>query len=744
MEYVYTKIDRGDFRSKLKEVSKRTINNSFGVSFIIKNRELSVYTISPHSAGIRGEIEAPIELGAFESHDAGLLNPSFFTLSTTRTQGLDYYLANLSKFCLPNERIVVQLIVKKMPGTLWREELLDMYTSYLRGNDNPFSLSMGRRLQEGVIELLGSLGNFENSKEYISEVEDKILDTGYEFKMVVGVMSKEPHDIIQRIKDALSKYNSYNSIGLYKTRTHDSKNILEIKKNIITRRPTKNILSERELFTLLSGSEKEVIKEVLSTSQNMGTKRQEFDFLPRHPRPQKSMNEIDKITLISQLSESLKRVGIISTARLYDSDVAEGIRLILVQFAIPKGKSLTHIEKKSRDIQAALGVRSLSVEQGDRADTVKIILPNDSPSVVGLREIVELDSFSKFSRKESLPFIVGVDEIGDPIYLSLSKLIHLLVAGTTGSGKSVFINSLLTTLLATHAPEELQMVMIDPKMVELQQYKGMPHVRDVITDMSQAEIALSGLVDEMETRYKELQRIGVKNIDLYNQSDKKDKIMPRLVCVIDEYADLKDSNSDVEKYIGRLGQKARASGIHMVIATQRPSKEVISGRIKSVIPNAISFNLNNNTDYKTVFGTGIGNVTLLGRGDGIMKIEGYKKHLQRFQSCMVSVDEMEEERVYKRLAEKVGGFKREESEVRMIEMESETKEPSQLEELKRLIATTSETRMSHLRSKMGIRMESLGELVKELVNEGWLTRYEQRNKGYELTASKEELDRWKG
>lgn len=757
MEYVYSKVNRKDLRDRLIEVSQKSINNSFGMFFSLRGGDMQVYSISPPSAGIRGET-APIESGVFETYEICLSDTSFLTLNTEVNRGLDYHLSNLSKFMLPNEKIVIQIAARKLLGNGWREELLDMYSSYLRGNDSPLTSSIGRKVQEKAIGILGRLGNFELSKEYVDDVEDKILDTGYEFRIMMGILSREPSEIAERVVSALRVYDSYNSLRPHKIKHDIYSRGFDIKRGLLTSNTSRSILSEKELLTLLVGSEVDATDSLtIEIPETVDEERSEFDFLPEVKRPRETMHEMDKINLISQIAGALKEVGVLSVARLYNEKVIEGVRLIVVQFDVPKGKNFSDIQKKRKDIQVALGIHSLSIEQGDSPGTVKFSIPNDKSTVIGLRELIESESFKKFRSKNDLAFVVGADETSNPIYLSLTKLVHLLVAGTTGSGKSVFINSLATALISTNSPDELQLIMIDPKMVELQHYKGLPHVRDVITDMNKAERALGKLVVEMDRRYEEFQRIGVKNIELYNESKKKDELMPYLVCIIDEYADLKDTNPEVEGYIGRLGQKARAAGIHMVIATQRPDVKVISGKIKAVIPNAISFSLNNNRDYQTVFGAGIGDVTLLGRGDGMMRIEGYEKHLQRFQSCIISPDESEEEKVYKRLAERFGVKKEEklvvlddveektvEEEVSAVEeTEIEQAEDSPLDELKKIIARTKETRMTPLRKELGGRMERLQELMQELVDEGWLMRHENRSKGYELVAEEDELKKWR-
>jgi S-DNA-T family DNA segregation ATPase FtsK/SpoIIIE len=243
----------------------------------------------------------------------------------------------------------------------------------------------------------------------------------------------------------------------------------------------------------------------------------------------------------------------------------------------------------------------------------------------------------------------------------------------------------------------------------------------------------------MENRYRLFKGAGVKNITLYNE--KATKKMPYIVCVIDEYADLKDMFKEVETHLGRLGQKARASGIHLVIATQRPSADILSSRIKAVIPSAISFNLKNNKDYMTVFGKGINNLTLLGQGDGVMKIEGQAKEFQRFQSPILAPNESEEPEVYQRIKDYLSsGVVEKES---LSVKESQEEEPNELYRLKQIIAETRETRVEPLRKELGIKNTRMKDLMTQLVKEGWLVKHPDKTRGYELVASNDVLSEWK-
>jgi len=346
--------------------------------------------------------------------------------------------------------------------------------------------------------------------------------------------------------------------------------------------------------------------------------------------------------------------------------------------------------------------------------------------------MLEKEEYQEFTKKYPLSFPIGLSDINEPLYLSLTKLVHLLISGTTGSGKSVFMNSIITSLLINHTPDELNMILIDPKMVELGEYKGFPHVSEVITDMEKACKTLETMTIKMDERYEQFAEIGVKTIEGYNK--KSNNKMQYVVCVVDEFSDLIMQDPNVEDFVIRLGQKARAAGVHLVIATQRPDAETVTNKIKANIQNRISFNLGNNTDYKTVFNKGIPYI-LLGHGDGVCRIEANTKEFQRFQSAIIDPDDNKVEKFLKQLKEYYKGYEK-----NTIEVKEEVKP---IDQLKKIIATTGETRVGELQKKMNMRNSTLQQLMSDLVEEEWLLKHKSKAKGYELIAPKEELDKYK-
>lgn len=288
---------------------------------------------------------------------------------------------------------------------------------------------------------------------------------------------------------------------------------------------------------------------------------------------------------------------------------------------------------------ATSGVRIEAPIPGKSA--IGIEVPNQETSVVFIRELLDSELFKNSSSK--LAFAVGKDIAGKVLVTDIAKMPHMLIAGATGSGKSVCINSLIASILYKSTPEEVRLILIDPKVVELSIYNGIPHLLiPVVTDPKKAAGALNWTVQEMNERYKKFAECNVRDIDRYNELffNESDKKMPKIVVIIDELADLMMvSPREVEDTICRLAQMARAAGIHLVVATQRPSVDVITGVIKANIPSRIAFAVSSQMDSRTILDMG-GAEKLLGRGDMLFYPVGASKPL-RVQGAFISDKEVE-------------------------------------------------------------------------------------------------------
>ena len=274
---------------------------------------------------------------------------------------------------------------------------------------------------------------------------------------------------------------------------------------------------------------------------------------------------------------------------------------------------------------------------------VGIEIPNKKSSIVRLRDLLET---ADFEGSKSKTFVcIGRDVAGQPVFGDLAKMPHLLIAGATGMGKSVCINSLLISVLYKARPDEVKLIMIDPKQVEFTMYNGIPHLLvPVVSDPKQAAGALMWAVEEMDRRFDTMKAFAVRNVDAYNEKVEKDRSLgeplSKIIIVIDEFADLMLQVKDpVESLVMRIAQKARAAGIHLVIGTQRPSVNVITGVIKANVPSRISCKVMSNVDSKTVLDSG-GAEKLLDKGDSLYAPSGSPKP-HRVQCAFVADGEVE-------------------------------------------------------------------------------------------------------
>ena len=273
---------------------------------------------------------------------------------------------------------------------------------------------------------------------------------------------------------------------------------------------------------------------------------------------------------------------------------------------------------REKDMALALKTPYLRIEAPVPGEAlVGLEVPSPSPSKVHLREVIETPSYSRLVSKGGLPIALGQDTGGAPVVLDLASLPHMLIAGATGSGKSVCINSIVASFLLTKTPEELRILMVDPKRVELTPFNGIPHlVGPVIVDAEEVNTALRGLIREMLARYKLMEEIGARNIEGYNNRAKEK--MPFLVLIVDELADLMMVGGfEVEQNLVRLAQLGRATGIHLVLATQRPSVNVVTGLLKANVPARAAFAVASQVDSRVILDA-VGAEKLLGKGDMLL------------------------------------------------------------------------------------------------------------------------------
>ena len=341
-------------------------------------------------------------------------------------------------------------------------------------------------------------------------------------------------------------------------------------------------------------------------------------------------NFLEKILLDFGVSGNIKKIS-------------HGPVVTLNEFEPAAGVKVSKIINLSDDIARNTSSESARIATIPGSNTVGIELPNETRENVYLSEILSHPDFKK--KENRLPIALGKNISGEPLIRDLTSMPHLLIAGTTGSGKSVCINTIILSLLYRHTPDKCKFILIDPKMLELSTYEGVPHLLcPVITEAKKAASILGWVVKEMESRYRLMTKVGVRNIDTYNSKHKLP--MPYIVVVVDEMSDLMlVAGKEIENYIQKLSQMARAAGIHIIMATQRPSVDVITGTIKANFPTRISFQVTSKIDSRTILGEQ-GAEQLLGKGDMLYMSSANK--IIRIHAPFVSDTEIEKVNIFLR------------------------------------------------------------------------------------------------
>ena len=392
------------------------------------------------------------------------------------------------------------------------------------------------------------------------------------------------------------------------------------------------IKREKEMEENLKKAENAVLNP--SEGYNELLKKSIEEIFKIKPMDMEKKFEIEKsiIDNVNHLENVLKQFGIDAKVVNYEY----GPTITRYEITIPAGIKVSKVTSLSDDIAMNLAAESIRIEAPiPGKNTIGIETPNKIKEPVHFSNIIQ----NKELEKGELNVILGKDIVGRDKIIDITKMPHLLIAGQTGSGKSVAVNTLIATLISKKSEKEVKFIMVDPKMVELMPYNDIPHLLvPVIIDPQQAAIALKWAVNEMENRYKQLMENGVRNIKSYNSLKYVEK-MPYIVIIIDELADLMMvASGSVEESIARIAQKARAVGIHLVVATQRPSTDVITGMIKANLPSRISFALRSQIDSRTILDSA-GAEKLLGQGDMLLLENGSSK-LERIQGAFISDEEV--------------------------------------------------------------------------------------------------------
>ncbi|CAM3147184.1 DNA translocase FtsK [Paenibacillus lupini] len=429
----------------------------------------------------------------------------------------------------------------------------------------------------------------------------------------------------------------------------------------------------------------------------------------------------DAIDSKRKLEATLESFGV----RAKVLDVVRGPAVTRYEVQPATGVKVSRIVSLTDDIALALAAKDIRMEAPiPGKSAIGIEVPNMEVSVVTMREVMETTTFHNAPSKLSIAF--GRDISGQPIIGNLARMPHLLVAGATGSGKSVCINGIITSILYKAAPDEVKFLMVDPKMVELNVYNGIPHLlAPVVTDPRRAALALKKIVVEMEKRYELFSKSATRNIEGYNalMAENPKALLPYIVVIVDELADLMMvASNDVEDSIARLAQMARAAGIHLIIATQRPSVDVITGVIKANIPSRIAFGVSSQVDSRTILDM-VGAEKLLGRGDMLYLPVGMSKPI-RVQGAFLSDQEVEALVEYAR-----GQAEAEYKEDLVPEVEEESTDPSEIvdelyDQAVQIVVEAKQASVSLLQRRMRVGYTRAARLVDQMEARGIVGPYE--------------------
>ena len=462
--------------------------------------------------------------------------------------------------------------------------------------------------------------------------EDKFIkDINNKIKILDFMRNSEIKDNVDTLPEinihiseednTLDEYNVELFNNIKHSSTKHNKGITESEKNVVT----------KEIDTMLNTSKENSIK--IYTYPKL-------DLLNNNAKSKmKNEDKQDLFDNANKLEDTLMSFGV--EAKVLQ--VTKGPSVTRFEIQPSPGVKVSKIVNLQDDIALGLAASAVRMEAPiPGKSAIGIEVPNKKQTPVFLREVLDSKEFQESTKKIS--FALGKDITGTCIVGDLSEMPHMLIAGATGSGKSVCINSLIVSLLYKYSPDEIKLLMIDPKVVELSIYNGIPHLLiPVVTEPKKAAGALNWAVNEMDKRYELFTKYKVKNIKSYNQQVDKGFIsekLPYIVLIVDELADLMMTcPNDVEDYICRLAQKASAAGIHLIIATQRPSVDVITGVIKANIPSRISFAVSSGVDSRTILDQ-TGAEKLLGRGDMLYSPMGANKPL-RIQGAFISEEEVE-------------------------------------------------------------------------------------------------------
>lgn len=495
--------------------------------------------------------------------------------------------------------------------------------------------------------------------------------------------------------------------------------------------------------------EAEKTKEInkLNTKTSTPYKFPSPSLLSKNPNRASTADREELIRKSSLLKETLHTFGVDATV----DKISQGPAVTRYELIPPKGIPISKITKLDKDIELAMAAKSVRIEAPiPGTNRIGIELGNDTVSPVYFSEVLLTDKFRDF--KSKLAFGIGKDITGTVIVADIADMTHLLIAGATGAGKSVCINTLITSILYKATPDEVKLIMIDPKKVELSVYNGIPHLLiPVVSDVQKAAGALNWAIREMERRYDLLEKYGVRNIKGYNKLPDIEKL-PYIVIIVDELADLMmTTGKEVENAIVRLTQLARAAGMHLVIATQRPDANIVTGLIKANVPSRIAFKVAGSVNSKIILDA-TGADKLLGRGDMLLKTRAFDDKPLRIQGAFVTDEEVEaivnsiktdESHYDKSVIDEINRCVAEAHGEESGHSDSSDASDSLIDEAIKLVVTQQKASTSFIQRKFKIGYNRAARIIDELEERGIVGPDLGGTKGREVKLDKYQYNEWK-
>ena len=616
-----------------------------------------------------------------------IISVSIIILLDKTTQEIITICSDFIKEKIPNLSLSTSSIPTDVQET--KESLKDEVSEEVPSQavEEPLQQSFEDEIQETAVELL---------EEELLESQDE--DTPVKIKLIKAEKKVKKKE---EIKTETSEKS--NNIVELATKVKEQKNAVVVEE----------LEENKKLLATIETGKVEKPKNFTLPSVN---------FLQKPKASSKGMDESELDDKIRYLIEKLAHFKI-------DGDVVRtyaGPVVSTFEFKPAANVKVSKILNLQDDLAMALSAETIRIQAPiPGKDVVGIEIPNETVDTIYLRELLDDKLFKEAS--SPLTIVLGKDIVGKPFITDLKKLPHLLIAGTTGSGKSVGINAMILSLLYKNSPDQLRLLMIDPKMLEFSTYNDIPHLlTPVITKPKQAIVALNNMVAEMERRYELMAETRTKNIENYNEKIKKEggEHFPYIVVIIDELADLMmTSGKDVEISIARLAQKSRACGIHLIVATQRPSVDVVTGLIKANLPSRISYRVGQKVDSKIILDQ-MGAESLLGRGDLLFTPPG-SPALVRLHAPWATEEEIEKITDFIRSQREPNYDKsflvEENEEVNSGVRDTYEELDSLYEEAKNVVLTDKKTSISYLQRKLQIGYNRSARVIEQLEAEGVLS-----------------------